>query len=649
MTREEFDAFVQRVENGIGRNPAALRWRVAWLAALGYFMLLAGMFLVALLAAAFFSGIYWADLEGKILCGFVGLLILVGGGAAMLRALLVRVPPPKGIPILRAEAPALYGMLDDLQAQLNSVPFHHVQLMPVHNAAVVQVPRLGMLGWSTNYLLVGLPLLDGHSPDEIRAIMAHEFAHLSRQHGRFSHWIYRLRRSWESIFVQLSRPDVRRQASLRPLMTRWVEFFWPRFNAHAFVFSRANEYEADALAAKLTSPETMANALIRSSIQDLQLDQKFWPDLWQLATNQSKPPADVLSRLRNCLRQQTTSDERSRWLTEALRVSTTNADTHPCLSDRLRALHRLPNDSSQIREPFAAPPTSSAAEVFLGPALEKFRPQAEQLWCNDVNEIWVARHAKAGALAHRLSAVEQSTQSTEDVDSLWDKAIVIMDLKGNDAAEPLLRRILAARPQHVSANFHLGRILLERGNDDGMAFVERAISDEPDVTPQGCALLMEHYRRAGLSNRIREVELRLDCYEKDLVASRVERQEVTARDPLIPHGLGEEDLSSLLKALAEESDLMRAELGRKALRHFPNQKLFLLCVHGRKAWYGLRSSERDQELINRLTQKMRLPGRVLVFTPRTGHRALSRKLRMVDGAAIFHRTNLTKNSSQTAP
>src|SRR6267378_8151564 len=118
MTREEFDTLVRNVENGIGRNPAALRWRVAWLAALGYILLLAGMFLVVLLAAAFFSGIFWAGFEGKILCGFIGLVILFGGGAAMLQALLVRVPPPKGVPILRSDAPALYGMLDDLQARL---------------------------------------------------------------------------------------------------------------------------------------------------------------------------------------------------------------------------------------------------------------------------------------------------------------------------------------------------------------------------------------------------------------------------------------------------------------------------------------------------------------------------------------------------
>src|ERR1041385_6432264 len=202
MTREEFDKLVHSVETGVAQNPAALRWRVAWWAMVGYSLLLMGFFLVLLLAGAFFAVMFWADLGGKILCGLLGSLILFGGGWAVLKALLIRIPAPKGAPVTRAEAPALFALLDDLRAQLRSVPFHHVLVVPEHNAAVVQVPRLGVLGWSRNYLLLGMPLLEAHSPEEVRAVLAHEFAHLSRAHGRFSHWIYRLRRSWENVFRQ---------------------------------------------------------------------------------------------------------------------------------------------------------------------------------------------------------------------------------------------------------------------------------------------------------------------------------------------------------------------------------------------------------------------------------------------------------------
>src|SRR5205814_4685403 len=109
---------------------------------------------------------------------------LIGGGYAALRALLVRVKAPQGRAVTRTEAPELFAVLDDLQTQLRSAAFHQVFIDPRCNAGVVQVPRLGVFGWSRNYLLIGLPLLDGLSPDEMRAVLAHEFAHLSREHGR---------------------------------------------------------------------------------------------------------------------------------------------------------------------------------------------------------------------------------------------------------------------------------------------------------------------------------------------------------------------------------------------------------------------------------------------------------------------------------
>jgi Zn-dependent protease with chaperone function len=93
--------------------------------------------------------------------------------------------------------------------------------------------------------------LDGLTPEEFQAVLAHELAHLSREHGRFGRWIYRLRRSWSQVFEQLSRPRGQGEVSLRPLIVKFIDWFWPRFNAYAFVLSRTDEYEADAMAARV--------------------------------------------------------------------------------------------------------------------------------------------------------------------------------------------------------------------------------------------------------------------------------------------------------------------------------------------------------------------------------------------------------------
>ena len=46
----------------------------------------------------------------------------------------------------------------------------------------------------------------------------------------------------------------------RPVIA-FIDWFWPRFNASAFVLSRAQEYQADAFAARVTSPRSLSTLI----------------------------------------------------------------------------------------------------------------------------------------------------------------------------------------------------------------------------------------------------------------------------------------------------------------------------------------------------------------------------------------------------
>jgi len=633
MNREEFDQLVRQVEQGIGRRPAALKWRTGLLALLGYAGLLIELIVIFLIAAGFFLAMFWTDSEGKLVCAILGTLVLAGGGFAALRTLMVKLPLPRGRVVTAREVPALFATLAELQRELHSAPFHQVLIDTDCNAGVVQVPRLGLLGWPRNYLILGLPLLEGLSPEEMRAVLAHEFTHLSRAHGRFSHWLYRLRRSWEEIFKQFSKTPPAGQISLRPVIVKYVEWFWPRFNAHAFVLSRSNEYEADGQAARLAGAAHNGAALSRLTFLTRQLEKDFWPGTWEQANTLASPPGDVFSRLRDVLRGGPSAEERARWMQEALQVKTNNNDTHPSLTERLAFLNLDP--AGHFPE---TTPRVTAAEAYLGPALETIRRDVQQHWQKEIADTWKQRHARATSLTHRLSSLEQAVPANAaDADSLWDKAQVLLNLRSNEeSVEPLLRQILALRPDHRLANYHLGRVLLEAGKAEGETFLDRVMAEDDESVPHASSLLHQHYRRLGRTDKLRELDARMDRYEKNLAASRTERTVVTAGDPVIPHGLMEAELHELQKVLATESELENAHLARKELRHFPTQKLFLLAIRRRPAWHRLPNQERDQALVNRLIQKVRLPGRLLVFPSSGNFGALATKLRTLPHSEVYH-------------
>lgn len=637
MNREEFDAHVRGIERHYRGRPAALRLRLAWLAAAGYAGLLAGFVLVFALAAFFLVPAWLLPIAEGWPFWFIGGCALVGGGVAVGRALWVRLTPPEGRIVTRREAPALHALLDDLRRRLGATGFHRVVITGECNAAVHEIPRLGVLGWPRHWLQLGLPLMESLSAAEFRAVLAHEFAHLSGRHGRFGAWIYRLRRSWDEVFTRLREPYVKGAVSLRPLLVKFIDWFWPRFNAHAWVLSRANEFDADAVAARLAGADNIASSLLRLDVHARLLGEKFWPNLWLGANGAAEPPRDVFLQLRDSLRAAPPA-EAPVWLEQAFRWTTSTADTHPCLSERLRAVARLPAGIERGEFP-AWPPAlaPNAAETLLGPALERVRAAVEARWQKDCAETWRARHARAAALNDRIARIDTAAPAGTDADALWDKAGVLMKLEGDAAAAPLLRQLLALRPGHAGANFCLGRHLLAENDPAGETHLERAMDTDEDALPGACEMLLVHFRRTGREDRVRETQARLDRHEAAVAASHAERLNVAAADIFIPHTLTPEELGTLRSILAADAEIAAADLVQKQMRHFAKQRLFVLCLRLRRAWYQLPNRDREQAAIARLLPKIRLPGRKLVLAPNGGFRALAARLAQIPAARIFTR------------
>lgn len=53
------------------------------------------------------------------------------------------------------------------------------------NASAISRPAFGIIGPSTHYIRFGLPLLASLSEDQLRPVLAHELAHLSRNYSGF--------------------------------------------------------------------------------------------------------------------------------------------------------------------------------------------------------------------------------------------------------------------------------------------------------------------------------------------------------------------------------------------------------------------------------------------------------------------------------
>ncbi|HJS44151.1 MAG TPA: M48 family metalloprotease [Gemmatimonadales bacterium] len=625
MTSEQFDALVRHVEGYAQANRRAYRLRVGALALAGY----AYVWLVLLVCIGALAVLVWlaaTTTGGKTAIGKLGIAIVVLA-YAIARALWVRFEPPVGVPISRQDAPQLFALLDQLRDALRTPRFHRVLVTDDFNAAVSQEPRLGPLGWYQNYLLLGLPLMHALSPDEFKAVLAHELGHISREHGRFGAWIYRIRMAWVRIVEQLETSKHWGYQLFDWFLKRWA----PYFNAYSFVMAREQEYEADRYAALIAGTDPMARALVALEIQGARLAERFWPSVFQTAARQPEPPSDVLTSLRDSLHRPPEHEDGRRWFTAALNRATGSDDTHPSLSARLKALGVSPPADAAVR----GAPERTAADHYMGEGLVRLSARVETLWRHAVEHGWRQKHQAHVRGEARLRELD-ARAATEPLAlrDAWERAELVLQLRGQEAALEPLRQVLALDVDHAAANYALGDILLDSQDEAGVAHIERAVTRDPSARAQGYHLICAFYEGMGRTEQA-DVYRRRAWEESDLLeVADKERRDVNGKDTLLPHELPEAKLAPVREALGKFEDVTEAHLVRKAVTHMPERPFYVLGVKMRLPWYRYRSESKEQRLVERLAHEVPVPGQCLVVALNDHTAKIRKNMKRVPGSQL---------------
>ena len=597
MERVQFDAMVQRLEDESARSPRTYLAKVALLAVLGFALLAmivglaaSGLLVLVGLAVALLlkGGTMWLWLLklGKLAALLLVPLWLVVKSSV--QALLVRIPAPQGREITRTEAPALFAALDDMRRRLRGPKFHHVLVDDEMNASVLQRPAFGLFGWPRNYLVLGLPLLEGLQPDEALAVVAHEYGHLAGAHGHFGAYIYRLRHTWGTI------QDMAAAWSGwgGRLLGRVVRWYAPYFNAYTFVLARANEYEADASAADLVGAAAAARALKRFHVTNGQ-HSRFISTTFDAMREQAVPPRDLALRWAAQAAQAPAREQAISWLQEALDRTPKVLDTHPTLRQRLRAL--LP----QAVDTATAPPEEwrgpSAAQLWFGTLADRLRDEQQRQWVERVEQPWRERHDQWQQRRARLRELASLPEC--DTDQQLELLRLRIDFEPQGDHIAALAAFNAAHADHPLALFLEGDQRLEHGDEQGLALLERAMALDADAIKPGCERAFG-YLSARNDPRADGYQQRWHEREQWEQARQQQIDTVQPSDTLLAPQL-DADTMRLLRArvLEQAGAIAHAWVARRVVAADPAVRCYVL---GLEATRWARWRKKDKPLIHAL-------------------------------------------------
>ena len=523
----------------------------------------------------------------------------------VLRALWFPFPEPKGVDIGPQFGAALYREVQTIARRIGAPSIHRVVVTATHNASASQTPRAGVF-WPRNTLCLGYPLLATLSPDQIRAVIAHELGHMTLAHGRLARWVHRTRTSWIRLLQVLEEHQ-----SVPAHVYFFFRFYVPRLDAGAADVSRQQELLADRHAAEVTSRDVVAQALVSIEIGHELFDRTFWPRLLERVADDQEPPGPF-SRMGPEIRDQV--DDRQQLLGRVSSADSAAPQTHPALRDRLEAL------GQSARWP--APVALTAADNFLGHEKQALAEALDRLWREAHGERWRTRHDEIRTRRRRLA--ELSAVPSPTPAQVFERGELLQADGDIDTALDLYRA--AHRQGHAAGGLSAGRILLDRDDESGTALIDAAMDADATLVEDGCEAIAEYLERHG---RHAEARRRLNRATREAARTqmaRTERSELSAADRFGPSSDPGIDAAALASRLAQEPGVQRAFVVAKELRYSSGTQT-VLAVLSKKTL--------SPDLEERLRRDGLLPSGALVAALNPHDRALEASLAAVAGGLIL--------------
>jgi len=418
------------------------------------------------------------------------------------------------------------------------------------------------------------------------------------------------------------------------IFTKFFQWYAPFFNAYSFVLARAQEYEADKCSAQIAGREATAAALMAVEIRGRFLEEEFWPDIWKSANESEQPPSDPYTRQRTSLGDDFPVENVNRWVQGSLGVKTGYVDTHPSLNDRLKALGvNIPAADWSLKVDRLAKPT--AAEHFLGPRAQIWYRAFEKQWTSAAEPAWKARHEQVQEYSRRFAELlYKKGQEPLSQEEAWEFVMLACDLEGDDVALPVLKEILAVNPEHVSAHYQLGKILLRQGDSAGLVHLDTAMNADSTCTFSACALAEQFLREHGQAADAERYHERAGEFADLTEQAEKERTNISVGDTLMEHKLDASIVRQIRDHLRGYDDLKAAFLVQKSVKFLPERTAYVLGIVPNRPWYRSNNDQADTKLLNLLAEQAPLPaGTYIILLNRS--KKLHRKIEAVPSALVY--------------
>ncbi|MEZ4489563.1 MAG: M48 family metalloprotease [Cyanobacteriota/Melainabacteria group bacterium] len=633
-SRDKYNQHMEKIIALFNEKPQEFFLRVTGLICLGYAYI--AMALVVLITFTLFTFILLMKMPYLAFKLGLPLLLVLG---VIFRSFWIKTPPPAGIKLKKKDYPKVYEIVEEIRSGINAPPVHQIQLIPDFNASVMQRPRLGLLGWQKNYLMLGIQLLKTCSYDEIRSILAHELGHLAEGHSAKDAWIYRVQGVWYQLMQNLHND----QSIATVIFTRFFDWYVPLLDSYTFPYRREQEESADELSVKLVGPELAANTFLSMDLKSHYLEKYYWENVGERYSS-PEPPA-VYEGMTEALKNgKIEKHDAEIWLHESLKVETGYEDSHPCTRDRVATILKIKPE--EVKD-YAHSVIDELCRI-ENPAFDQLFPVKGKDLCEALDneykefykEYWLERHQSYNEAKKELEdLLTKKTEGEISEEEAATCAYTSLIVHGFAKSRDLFKEALDRNPEDATLRRTYGQQLLDNKDPDCVGYLEAAMKLDRQMQYECGQMLYGFFKSKDDEDRAKHYEEMVIDWIEESIQRQKEVSDVKKDDIIFEHDLKDEVTAAIAEVISQFVEVKVAYLVRKQVKFFPERSFYIFLIEYDKK--HISDAEKKEILLSVILQSIielgNFTGDVIFYHRDTAPKNVLTGADMIANAVIYEK------------
>ena len=189
-------------------------------------------------------------------------------------------------------------------------------------------------------------------------------------------------------------------------------------------------------------------------------------------------------------------------------------------------------------------------------------------------------------------------------------------------AEPLRLFLIykADYPTDLDADYLIGKVLLDKNNASGLAFLKKAFKKFNLVLPI-CEVLSEYYYRIDNEVKLNYWHQQKEIFSSVATEAQLERVSLMPKDELLETTLDQKWLERISEQLSAVKNIKAAWICEKIVTHYPEYPVYILLVKCKHFFVD------EQKILTLLNSELDFPDTTLVISQSRRYRKHAKKIR----------------------